>query len=632
MPSTSSEGPRGRAGTGFSHVSPSTEAVRAQLERVLANQPFARSERLSRFLRFTVEQALQGNGSALKEYLLGVEVFDRGDSFDPRTDNIVRVEARRLRTSLIEYYATAGRHDGILIELPKGRYVPVFTEQTPPASTAKSSPARRARVKTWMAAALLLGIATYAVIHFTIRNRPLAIIPASVAVLPFVNHTGNPEMEFLCDGITEEIINGLAKVRELSVVARTSSFQFKGKSLDIREIGRRLNVSSLLEGSIRKLGDRLRITVQLIRVDDGYSLWSETYERDIQGTFQIQQEISRALVQKLRGHTPASPAQAAHSRNPEAWILYQKGRHFWFKWTPDGAQKSIEYFEQAIAKDPEYAVAYAALADAWGVLGHWGVVPQREASPKRDAALKKALELNGSLAEVRVPFAMKKAFYDWDWDGAEREFRSILETDPGSGEVFRSFAVVLQAMGRFEDARQFATRALELDPLSPLTNSTPGFLLFYQGQYDSAIEHCRRLLELDLNAAQAHALLGRSYERKSMYPQAIQSLEKARSLAPGNTEIAAALGYAYARSGDRHHTEQVLEDLKQLASRRRVSPVDFAVVHAGLGDKKTALDLLERGVQERDGRLVQLKVSPFYESLHSEPRYRNLLKQIGLDR
>jgi len=620
------------AGTGSSHASLSTEAVRAQLERVLANQPFARSERLSRFLRFAVEQTLEGNGRNLKEYLLGVEVFDRGESFDPRTENIVRVEARRLRTSLAEYYATAGRDDGILIELPKGTYVPAFTEQAPPASASMTSPARRARVKTWMAAVLLLGAAAYAVVHFTRGSRPAVSTPTSVAVLPFVNQTGNPEMEFLCDGVTEEIINGLAKGRGLQVVARTSSFQFKGKSLDIREIGRQLNVGNLLEGSIRRLGDRLRITAQLIRVDDGYSLWSETYERDTNSVFQIPQEISRALVQELRGRTPAVQAQNAHSRNPEAWILYQKGRHFWFKWTPETAQKSIEFFEQAVARDPDYAVAYAALADAWGVLGHWGVVPQREASPKRDAALSKALELNGSLPEVRVPFAMKKAFYEWDWVGAEREFRSILETNPGSGEVYRSFAAVLQAMGRFEDAKQFASRALALDPLSPLANSTPGGLLFYQGQYDSAIENGRRLLELDLNSAQAHALIGRSYERKSMYPEAIQSLEEARSLAPGNTEIAAALGYTYARSGDRRRAEQILANLNQVASRRRVSPADFAIIHLGLGDKKAALDLLGRGVQERDGRLVQLKVNPFYESLHSDPRYHNLLKQIGLSK
>lgn len=607
------------------------ESIRAQVERILASPPLVRSERLSRFLRFTVEQTLQGDGRRLKEYLLGVEVFDRSESFDPRTENIVRVEARRLRTCLVEYYATAGRDDPILIEFPKGTYTPVFEERAPvPAVESRRHWTFKRRDRAWAAMLFLIGAAIYGGVRLQQWTRSSGPRPSSVAVLPFVNLTGNPDLEYLCDGITDDLINGLARDRQLQVVSRTSSFQFKGKSLDIRQIGQRLNVSTVLEGSIRKVGDRLRIAAQLIQMPNGYSLWSGTYERDLDDAFKIQEEISQNLARALGGQSDRERVRRP-SENPEAWIHYQKGRYFWHKWTPEGVQKSIEYYEQAIAADAGYTLAYAGLADAWGVLGHWGVLPPREASPKRDAALSRALQLNDQLPEVRVPLAMKKAYYEWDWAGAEREFRRILEADPGSAEVYRSFGVVLANMGRFDEANQQFQRALTLDPLSLQVNLAPGTVLFYQGRYDSAIEHGGKLFEMDPNFYQAHLLIGWSYQRKRMHLEAIEALKRARELAPGNTEIAAALGYACGQAGDRQQAEQLLEEMHQLEARRRVSPIDFAVILLGLGEKSKALALLERAYDERDGRLVRLKVDPVYESLQPEPAYRSLLKRVGLD-
>jgi serine/threonine-protein kinase len=608
---------------------PSPASVRAELEKILASSPFDRSARLSRFLRFIVEETLKGRKD-LKEYVLGIEVFDRGESFDPRTENIVRVEARRLRTSLIEYYATTGSGDRISIELPRGTYTPVFRTRVPPTEAGSKRPlVLRAKLIIAAAAFGLAGAATYAVVNLS--RSSLGTPPRAIAVLPFVNQTGDPELEFLCDGVSEEIINALAKEDRLRVVARTSSFQFKGRSENVREIARKLNVAGVVEGSISKVGDRLRISTRLIQADSGYSRWSETYDRDIQDTFGVPQEIGRALVRTLGGQARLDEVPAGSGVNVEAWILYQKGRAFWAKWTPEGVSKSIEYFEAAIAKSPDYALAYAGLADAWGVVGHWGVVAPREATLKRDAALGRAMELGPQLAEVRTPLAMRKAFYEWDWIGAEREFRSILKTAPGSSEVFVSFAVVLQAMGRFDEARSIADRALAVDPLWPRANLLPAWLLFHQGQYDSAIEHARKLLEMDPNQAAAFTIIGRSYERKRKYTEAIQYLEKAVSLSPGNAEIIAALGYAYAQSGNRAGAQEVLRRLHELAARRRVSPVQLAIVHAGLGQSKTALDHLEKGYAERDGMLIQLKVNPYYENLRGEPGFRNLLKRIGLD-
>jgi serine/threonine-protein kinase len=615
----------------MSGSSPPVESVRAELEKVLANLPFVRSPRLSRFLRFVVEETLNGRGHDLKEYLLGISVFDRGESFDPRTENIVRVEARRLRTSLTEYYATAGSDDTIFIEIPKGTYTPVFRTRVPPAAAGIPRPyVFKTRSILWAVALGLAGATIYAVADFERSEPAPGRPPASIAVLPFVNQTGDPELEFLCDGVSEEIINSLAKDRRLRVVARTSSFRFKGKSENVREIARHLNVSGVVEGSIRRVGDRLRVTARLVQADSGYSWWSETYERDFRDMFGLQEEIGRALVRTLGGPSQEQ-APASSDVNVEAWILYRKGRAFWAKWTPEGIWKSIEYFEAAIAKSPDYALAHAGLADAWGVLGHWGVVAPREANLKRDAALGRALALSPQLAEVRSPLAMKKAYYEWDWIGAERELRSILKTAPGSSEVFVSFAVVLQAMGRFDEAKLIADQALAVDPLWPRANLLPASLLFNQGKYDDAIEHARKLLEMDPHQATAHTIIGRSYERKREYSEAIQFLQKAHSLAPSNTEITAALGYAYARSGDRAKARQLLADLHTLTSRRRVSPTDFAILHAGLGQNEMALDYLERGYQERDGRLIQLKINPFYENLRDDPRFRNLLKRIGLD-
>jgi serine/threonine-protein kinase len=471
------------------------------------------------------------------------------------------------------------------------------------------------------------GIGVLGLIYGTRQGRQAAA--GSVAVLPFLNLTGSPDLEFVSQGVTEEITNTLARNRRLRVASRTSSSGFKNKAEDIRDIGRQLGVGAVIEGSIQRVNERFRITARLIRVSDGYSLWSGEYDRK-DGPFGVHEEIASVVTQML-GVAPARE-QERPPVNPEAWALYHKGRFFWRKWTPEGVRKSIEYFEEAVAKDPEYAIAYAGLADAWGVLGHWGVLPPIEAARNRDAALGRALALNPDSPEVRVPLAMKKAYYEWDWAGAEEEFRRITETDASSGDVHRSFGVVLMARGRFAEAERETFRALSREPLSLSANLAPARLLFYQRRYEPAIRQARKVLEMDAGFHPAHLLVGQSLDRLNRHTEAIESLRQAKMLAPSNSEVAAALAYAHARSGNRAAAEQLLDELQITAKSRRVSLVDFALIHVGLGQNSEALRKLEQACEERDGRLVQLKVNPLYESLYSEPRYHSLLKRLNLHR
>ncbi|MBI3696829.1 MAG: hypothetical protein HY238_18580 [Acidobacteria bacterium] len=341
------------------------QEIQAQLSKILASPVFAGSDRMSRFLRFTVERALRGEGDRLKEYLLGVEVFDRRSSYDPRIDPIVRVEARRLRSKLEKYYETEGRGDPVRIDFPKGGYSPVLRER----DRAAPAPERR-----------------------------------TIAVLPFANLSSDPENEYFSDGLTEELIQALTKVEGLRVVAWSSAFQFKGKARDIRQVGRQLSVDTVLEGSVRRADDRLRITAQLVDVSDGRYLWSQIYEREMKDVFAIQDEISRAIADTPRIKLTGALVKP-YTVNLEAYNLYLRGRFNWNKRTEEGLRKAIEYFEQALAGDAQYAPAYCGLADCYSMLGQYGLSPPREVMPQAKAAATRALDIDEALAEAHASFA-----------------------------------------------------------------------------------------------------------------------------------------------------------------------------------------------------------------------------------
>ncbi len=598
------------------------QPVRTQLEKVLASDLFARSERLSRFLRFAVEQTLEGKGDSLKEYLLGLEVFDKDQSFDPRADPIVRVQARRLRAALTEYYATAGKDDPLVIDFPRGAYVPSFHQrEIEPAA----KPVRRLRA-VWFGAAAGLTVAGF-LGYWLVKTRAASSEPiTSIAVLPFADLSPQKDQEYFCDGLSDEIIDALTKIDGLRVVARTSSFQFKGKSADVGRIGAQLRVGAVLEGSVRKAGNRLRINAQLIRVADGYHIWSQTFDREMTDIFAIQEEISRTVARTLNVRAPATPSRP---QNLEAYNLYLQGRHFWNKWTPEAVQKSIGYYEQAIAKDPTYALAYAGRVDAYQVLAHWGILPGSEGWAKGYEALTKALHLEPKLPEALVPLAMRKAYYEWDWAGAELEVRRAVELNPQSALPRWGLSNILASQARFEEAEAQLQKAVDLDPLSAQLRFQTGLLNYQWRRYDRAIESYEKALELDPAFHRAQQLLGAAYTEKGEHARAIAELETARASLPGDPRVLAISGHSYGRAGRRDKALATLEEMKRLSARRPVLAYYFAEIHTGLGEKTRALELLEESCDARESQLVDLKVSPRWDTLRAEPRFQVLLKRIG---
>ncbi|HZT31998.1 MAG TPA: tetratricopeptide repeat protein [Bryobacteraceae bacterium] len=576
-------------------------AVLEHLTKILASKAFVKSDRLSRFLRFAVEQALAGREDQLKEYVIGVEVFDRSATYDPRIDPIVRVEARRLRAKLCRYYETDGRGDRLRIEFPTGAYVPRFHHggEPPPVEAPAPSPD-----------------------------------PATIVVLPFANLSSDPENEYFSDGLTEELIHALTKVERLRVVAASSVMQFKGKPYDIRQIGERLKVCSVLEGSVRKAGSRVRITVQLIHAADGRYLWTETYDREMQDLFAIQEEIARAIVAALRVQLvggPSRPLVRPSGQNLEAYNLYLKGRQQYNLRTEEGMHRSIDFYRRAIDVDPEFARAYAGIALSMEALGTYGVIPPNEVKEKCRASAWRALQLDPTLAEAHLPLAAVCAVYEYNWEEAESHYRRALELNPGYAEARCFYACdFLAQLGRLDEAFAQIHKALEMDPLSLVTSYHYVTLLISRRDYDQAIEQCRRMLDLDPDYYKTYMGLGRAYTQKGMYGAAIETFQRARVLSGGLPYVTAVLAHAYALAGLRTEAEQLRRELVRISRWRYVQSTSLALIALGLGELDRAFELLEKAVADRESPVLWLAAYPTYDALRSDPRYQVLLRRIGL--
>ncbi len=527
-PDTQFEGPEptGKRMSSSQGSGPSVESIQNQLRKIMASAGFIRSERMGRFLKFIVEETLGGHGDRLKEYSIGIEVFDRGESFDPRTDPVVRGEARRLRLKLKEYYEVEGATDPIRFNLPKGSYVPCFeanVQDSPGMQTANPlSHAPKPHLKT-------------------------------IAVLPFVNLSSDSENEYFSDGLTEEIIHALGKVEGMSVVARTSVFQFKGKAYDVRKLGEQLNVQTVLEGSVRKAGDRLRITAQLINAADGFHLFSKTFEREMKDVFAIQDEISNTIVNTLRHiYQPGGSSLPRTSLNLDAYHIYLKGRFYCRKRTEEGIKKSIEFFHQATEVDPDYAAAYGGLAESFSLLAHKGLHRPHEIMPKVRAAALKAIELDPQVPEAHMALGFVRSTYDWDWEAAERHYWQALESSSyGNVEAQHWYATdYLSPLGRLDEALEHIQHALFVDPLSHLINSSVGFVFIVRREYDQAIEQFQKGLCLDPNYYHFYTGLGRSHMQLGMFREALEYFQKARALSGDLPYVTGILAHCYAIMGD----------------------------------------------------------------------------------
>jgi serine/threonine-protein kinase len=457
--------------------------------------------------------------------------------------------------------------------------------------------------------------------------------PASIAVLPFVDMSENKDQEYFCDGITEEIINALAKLEGLRVVARTSAFEFKGKGQDIRKIGAQLNVATVLEGSVRKAGGALRVTAQLNNVADGYHLWTETYDREVKDVLAIQEEIAQAVANALRVRLASGQKLRLVKRytdNPEAYRLYLQGRYHFYKLVPEEQKMAIQYFEQALALDPRYAPALAGMADAYYRLSFTGGLPPTEAIAKARQAAKRALEIDEGLGEAHGPLAHIHFGYDWDHRAAEKQFQRALELNPNNALTLRDYALYLVHTGRPDESLRQIQRALELDPLSSDVRHAMARIYMDRREFDSAVAQSRRVTERDPTHYLAYSIMGASLTAKRLYPEAVAALEKACALSGRHPVPVAALGHTLAAMGAESEAEKILRELDEMSGRRYVSPHHLATVCMGLGKKDQAIAWLERAYQERSLWLISITTDFRFDGLRSDPRFQALLKKIGL--
>jgi serine/threonine protein kinase/Tfp pilus assembly protein PilF len=455
-----------------------------------------------------------------------------------------------------------------------------------------------------------------------------------IAVLPFANISPDPQDEYFTDGMTEELISTLSKIRGFRVIARTSVMQYKKTSKSIADIGRELKVGTLLEGSVRKAGSRLRISAQLINVDTQEHLWSDDYDRELQDVFVIQSSVAQQVALAMKVELLAGEKQQLDkgpARNLEAYTLYLKGRYCWNKFSEEGLRTSITYFGQAIDRDPTSALAYTGLAASYSVLGVNYLSPL-EAFPKARAAVESALAIDAELPDARVVWGSIKVFFDWDWAAAERELKRALEINPNDATAHELYAYCMELMGRPEEALAEIQLAQEFDPLSLVINCDVGIRYYFARQYDQAIEQYQKTLEMEPDFPIAHIWLGRAYEQKGMYQEAVRAYQKQVFILSGDEKRAAALGHAYTASGLMGVLQQQLSELKQLSTQRYVPPLDIASIYARLGEHDQAFEWLQKAYDERFSLLPWLGLDPRFDSLHSDSRFLDLLKKIGLEK
>jgi serine/threonine protein kinase/Flp pilus assembly protein TadD len=525
---------------------------------------------------------------------------------------------------------TSGKSD---LAVNDDEWAAISTEQVPGARATSRATRFASQMKEHQRGAifaLILSITAIAALAY-FRNsyfKPSTPI-TSLAVLPLANGSNDPNTDYLSDGITESIINSLSQLPDLKVMARTTVFRYKGKEVDPQKIGQELGVGAVLTGKVLQHGDTLVIQADLVRVSDGTQLWGERYSPRLSDVVAVQGEIAKEISDKLRLRLSGQERERLTKRytdNTEAYQLYLKGRYQWNKRTVDSLEKAVDYFQQALQKDPGYALAYAGLADAYLVNS---VLPPRDISARaRDAALK-ALALDNNLAEAHASLGFVKSRYDWNWSEAQDEYQRALALNQNYSVAYYWYADLLTVLGKQEGALTQLKRAQELDPLSPTINAALDRTIFYERQYDRAIEQMRKSVELEPNFWSARFGLGLAYSEKRMYPEAIKEFQAAATLSGNSPTPVAMLGYVYAVSGRPDKARQVITQLNELSIHRYVPPYNIAVIYVGLGDKDLAFQWLEKAYGEHDPSLALLKVAPWLDSLREDPRFSSLTQRIG---
>jgi TolB-like protein/DNA-binding winged helix-turn-helix (wHTH) protein/Tfp pilus assembly protein PilF len=552
-------------------------------------------------------------------------------------DNGLNAAVNRLREAL----GDSAEHPKFIETLPRRGYR--FIGLTLPGETQQAAPLGKRRSVAVTVSVLLGLVATLVGLNVAgLRNRLLTAMPLksalaplridSIAVLPLENLSRDPEQEYFADGMTEELITNLGKISALRVISRTSVMHYKGTKRSLPEIARELNVDAIVEGTVLRSGNRVRITINLLHAPTDRHLWAESYERDLQDVLVLQGEVARSIAGEIRIKLmPQEQIRLASTRpvDPEAYQDYLKGKYYTSKWTEEGLKKAVVSFRQAIDVDPTYAHAYEGLAEVYSWVAASGLQSTAEAYPLAKAAALKALELDETLADAHAAFGGIKFLFDWDWSGAEQELKRAVMLNPNSSNAHFSYGVFLTVMGRSDEAVMETRRALQLDPLTPTTNLQLGWVLYYARRHDESIAQLKKTLELAPDLGYANMELGMNYAQKRMYPEAVSECERAVSLAPEEQVTLGACGNVYGLAGRRKEALMLLDRLKRLSVRRYLDPYNVACLYDGLSDNRHTIDWLERAYRERSASLYGIRVELWSDRLRSDPRFQDLLHRMN---
>jgi serine/threonine-protein kinase len=578
----------------------SDERIIAQLDRILSSKTFRQADRLKRFLTFTVKETMAGHGEQLKEFVIGMEVFGKGPAFDPRSDPIVRVQARRLRAQLSRYYRQEGQTDETLIELPKGGYTPVF----------KSS--RGVIGKRAIPSALVS------------RN--------TILLMPFADFSAAGDQKYFCAGLGQEIIHALAGLDTIRLV-EWSGPEDEGES-DPRETAVRDSAAMILKGSVRKAGAEIRIIASLVDAVSGCYLWSAAFDRGTDDVFAVQKEIAGAVAERLRTEIEGTGSSKGTRRPPgnlAAHNLYVQGRYHLNQRTEEGLRKALEFFDKAIAEDTQYAPAYSGLSDAYGLLGHYGVMPPVEVWTKAAAHAAWAVLQDDQLAEAHTSLAHVKSTQDWDWAGAESEFLRAIALDPRYPTAHHWYSVsCLAPLGRLDEAMEQILIAQALDPISSIIARDVAVVHYYRKDLGAALDQCDHTIELNPHFPPAYWILGLVQEQRGDFDESAAAFQRAIQLSPHSPKMHAALGRTFALSGKKDEAKRILGELLDLAEKRYVSPSDLASLYFALDDRDSGFQWLAKAFADRSFETMTFKVDPRFDPVRDDPRFVPLMSQLGL--
>jgi serine/threonine-protein kinase len=577
---------------------PVDQSRQEQLARILRSETFQQADRLKRFLTFVVTEAIAGRQAELKEYVIGVQVFRKEETFDPRTDPIVRVQARRLRAKLVRYYREEGRPDSLIIELPKGGYAPLFRARETP---------------------VLLKRAVGTVL--VSRN--------TVIVEKFTDHSASRELVHFCDAVRAELIHQLAQLPGLRVLASRSGDARAELDEHVR------GAAVIIGGNVRQAAGRLRTTVHLVDAVSNCYLWSEAIDTERNEAFETQERVARAVISRLEPEWRTGRRVAGFSapvQNLAAQNLYLQGRYHLNQRTEEGLRKAVEFFEKALVEGAEFAPAHSGLADAYSLLTHYGVLGPADAWTKAASMAASAVMLDESCAEAHTSLAHVKATQDFDWKGAEKEYLRAIGLNPGYPTAHHWYATsCLAPLGRLDEALDEISAAQSLDPVSSIVSRDMAVIHYYRRDFETALEHCDHTIELNPHFAPAYWMLGVIQEQRLDLDESAAAFQRAVHLSPQTPRMHGALGRTFALAGRRKAALEVLKKLEAFAKQRYVSPLEFAWMHFALGDDTVGFRWLTKACADRSYDLIAIKVDPRFDPYRDDARFKQLIKQLGLD-